>query len=93
LTKFFKTTIMFLERTKERGCGMLERPRRRVGGIDEFMIQRTARQILKEMQECGWTQGEAELLPKYLESAIKQNSERIRKLKPFAICEITEESP
>lgn len=42
------------------------------------MIQRTARQILKEMQECGWTQGEAELLPKYLESAIKQNSERIR---------------
>lgn len=36
---------------------------------------------------------EAELLPKYLESAIKQNSERIRKLKPFAICEITEESP
>ena len=34
-----------------------------------------------------------ELLPKYLESAIKQNSERIRKLKPFAICEITEESP
>ena len=50
---------------------MLERPRRRVGGIDEFMIQRTARQILKEMQECGWTQGEAELLPKYLESAIK----------------------
>ena len=72
---------------------MLERPRRRVGGIDEFMIQRTARQILKEMQECGWTQGEAELLPKYLESSIKQNSERIRKLKPFAICEITEESP
>lgn len=39
---------------------MLERPRRRVGGIDEFMIQRTAGQILKEMQECGWTQGEAE---------------------------------
>ena len=64
---------------------MLERPKRRVGGIDEFMIQRTARQILKEMQECGWTQGEAELLPKYFE--------RIRKLKPFAICEITEESP
>ena len=29
---------------------MLERPKRRVGGIDEFMIQRTARQILKEME-------------------------------------------
>lgn len=28
---------------------MLERPKRRVGGIDEFMIQRTARHILKEM--------------------------------------------
>lgn len=73
--------------------GILGRPRKRVGGIDEFMIQRTATQILKEMQESGWTQGEAELLPKYLESAIKQNSERIRKLKAFAICELTEKSP
>jgi len=56
------------------------------------MVQRSAARILEEMQKSGWTQGEAELLPKYLESAIKQNSERIRKLKPFAICEITKES-
>ena len=58
----------------EGGEKMLESPRNRINGTDEFMVQRSA------------------LLPKYLESAIKQNSERIRKLKPFAICEITKES-
>lgn len=61
---------------------MLESPRNRINGTDEFMVQRSAARILEEMQKSGWTQGEAELLPKYLESAIKQNSERIRKLKP-----------
>lgn len=71
---------------------MHETPKKRINGVDEFMVQRASTQILKEMEECGWTQGEAELLPRYLESAIKQNSERIRKLKPFAICEITKES-
>lgn len=71
---------------------MHETPKKRVSGVDEFMVQRASAQILKEMETCGWTQGEAELLPKYLESAIKQNSERIRKLKPFAVCEITKES-
>ena len=76
----------------EGGEKMLESPRNRINGTDEFMVQRSAARILEEMQKSGWTQGEAELLPKYLESAIKQNSERIRKLKPFAICEITKES-
>lgn len=76
----------------EGGEKMLESPRNRINGTDEFMVQRSAARILEEMQKSGWTQGETELLPKYLESAIKQNSERIRKLKPFAICEITKES-
>lgn len=64
---------------------MLESPRNRINGTDEFMVQRSAARILEEMQKSGWTQGEAELLPKYLESAIKQNSERIRKLKPYGM--------
>lgn len=60
----------------EGGEKMLESPRNRINGTDEFMVQRSATRILEEMQKNGWTQGEAELLPKYLESAIKQNRTR-----------------
>lgn len=72
---------------------MNQRPKSRVDGVDGFMVQRAAEQILKEMAENGWNQGEAELLPRYLEGAIKKNSDRIRKLEPFAVCEVTAQEP
>lgn len=35
---------------------MLESPRNRINGTDEFMVQRSAARILEEMQKSGWTQ-------------------------------------
>lgn len=68
------------------------KPKRRKNGVDEFAVQRAAQEILKELERNGWTQGEAEMLPRYMASAIKTNSERIEKIKPFTVCEITESS-
>lgn len=42
-------------------------------------------EILSEMEKRGFTQGEAELLPKLLHNAIEENSKRFEYHKPFAV--------
>lgn len=69
-----------------------QKARTRIDGIDHFMLQRATQEILCNMQINGWTQGEAEALPKYLENAIRKNGERLEKLKPFVVCEFDRQS-
>lgn len=44
-----------------------------------------AEEILKEMEQRGFDQGEAEMFPQLLETMIKQNNERFIKEKPFVV--------
>lgn len=68
------------------------KPKRRTNGVDEFMVQRVAQEILKELERNGWTKSEADMLPGCIAAAIKTNSERLEKIKSFTVCEITESS-
>lgn len=54
-------------------------------GIDEFMLVRAAIQVLEEMEENGWNQGEVELFPEILKRRIKENSEQLEIRRPFTI--------
>ena len=56
------------------------------------MVQRAVQEVMKEMEQNGWTQAEAEMFPKCLEGTIRKNSERIEKLKPFTVCDFTQKS-
>lgn len=51
------------------------------------MLSKAATQVMKEMEENGWNQGEAELFPEVLKTKIKKNSERLAIRKPFTIPE------
>ena len=68
------------------------KPKQRTDGRDEFMVQRAVQEVMKEMEQNGWTQAEAEMFPKCLEGTIRKNSERIEKLKPFTVCDFTQQS-
>lgn len=56
---------------------------RNTEGIDRFMLSKAATQVMKEMEENGWNQGEAELFPEVLRTKIKKNSEQLAIRKPF----------
>lgn len=60
---------------------------RNTEGIDRFMLSKAATQVMKEMEENGWNQGEAELFPEVLKTKIKKNSEQLAIRKPFTIPE------
>lgn len=57
----------------------------RYASVDVFKVQEEAVNILNALEKKDWTQGEVELLPKYLKKYIIHNSERTRKSKPFAV--------
>lgn len=65
---------------------------RKVNGVDSFMVERKVNELLKELEKDGWTQGEVEMFPECMRQEIKRNSERIEKIKPFTVCNITQES-
>lgn len=44
-----------------------------------------AEEVMQEMEKRGFSQGEAEIFPKLLDSIIKQNNERFIKEKPFVV--------
>ena len=46
------------------------------------------KEIMKEMQKRGFTQGQAEAVPVKLQEELKMNSERIRKSKSFTVHEV-----
>lgn len=60
---------------------------RNTEGIDRFMLSKADTQVMKEMEENGWNQGEAELFPEVLRTKIKKNSEQLAIRKPFTIPE------
>lgn len=49
------------------------------------MLIEAAKEILEEMEENGWNQGEAEKFSQILTEAIQKNSERLRAEKPFTV--------
>lgn len=53
-------------------------------------VSEYAREILLEMEKRGFTQGEAELLPKLLSEQIAENSKRFEYYKPFAVFKFTD---
>lgn len=61
---------------------------RRADGIDCFLLEKAARELLKEMESNGWNRGEVEQFPKYLEGAIKANNKRLEATRPFVVAEI-----
>lgn len=52
-------------------------------------VSECAQEILKEMEKRGFTQGETELLPKFLSEQIAENSKRFEYYKPFAVFKFT----
>jgi hypothetical protein len=42
-------------------------------------------EIMEQMEQRGFTQGEAELVPKFLTEYLSENSKRLEKNKPFAV--------
>ena len=46
------------------------------------------KEIMKELEKRGFTQGPAEEVPVKLQEELKMNSERTRKSKPFTVHEI-----
>ena len=48
-------------------------------------VNKYVQEILSEMEKRGFTQGEAELLPKMLERSIEENSKRFEYHKPFTV--------
>lgn len=55
-------------------------------------VSEYARNILEEMEKLGFTQGEAELLPKLLSEQIEENSKRFEYHKPFAVFKFANDS-
>lgn len=53
-------------------------------------VSEYAQEILLEMERRGFTQGEAELLPKMLSEKITENSKRFEYHKPFAVFKFTD---
>lgn len=49
------------------------------------LVGKFVEEIMLQMQEKGFTQGEAELVPRFLERAIRENSKRFEYHKPFAV--------
>lgn len=43
------------------------------------------REIMLQMQKRNFTQGEAELVPKFLEREIERNSKQLEYYKPFTV--------
>lgn len=54
------------------GKSMNWKPKQRTDGRDEFMVQRAVQEVMKEMEQNGWTQAEAEMFPKCLEGTIRK---------------------
>lgn len=55
-------------------------------GFEKGQRQRQmVKKIMEMMEEAQFTKEEAEELPKFLEKALIENSERIEKEQPFAI--------
>ena len=46
------------------------------------------KEIMKEMEKRGFTQGQAEAVPSKLQEELNMNSERARKSEPFIVHEI-----
>lgn len=55
-------------------------------------VGKYAQEILLEMEKRGFTQGEAELLPKLLSEQLEENSKRFEYHKPFAVFKFTDDS-
>lgn len=55
-------------------------------------VSEYARNILAEMEKLGFTQGEAELLPRILSEQIEENSKQLEYHKPFAVFKFTDGS-
>ncbi len=49
------------------------------------LVGKLVEEIMLQMQERGFTQGEAELTPKFLKEAIERNSKQFEYHKPFAV--------
>lgn len=49
------------------------------------LVGKFVEEIMLQMQEKGFTQGEAELVPRFLERAIEENSKQFEYHKPFAV--------
>lgn len=61
--------------------------------VNYFMVHKAVTAVLKEMERNGWLQEEVEQFPKYMESAIKKNSEQLEKTKPFTIYRVIQDTP
>lgn len=48
-------------------------------------VSKFTQEVLNQMEERGFTQGEAELLPRMLENSLKENSKRFDYYKPFTV--------
>lgn len=51
----------------------------------------TAKNILKELEKAGWTDGEAKLLPEYLQLSIEKNQKQRADSTPFLVPPLTQQ--
>lgn len=49
----------------------------------------TAKNILKELEKAGWTDGEAKMLPEYLQLSIEKNQKQRADSTPFLVPPLT----
>jgi len=60
-------------------------PERRLFGVDDFAVSRTADRIMKAMEEAGWTIGEVQLLTRVLTKKAEENKKRLEDSQPFYV--------
>lgn len=71
----------------------IKRAKNRINGVDEFMVQEVAGELLREMESAAWTKGEVNRFPGVLSHAIEANSKREEQSAAFTVHEITQRVP
>lgn len=56
-----------------------------INPVNEFKVQKLARDVMELMETLGFTCGEAELLPDVLRSFLDRNKKRLAEGKPFCL--------
>lgn len=74
-----------MRKTKSQKSEIIKTPGTRIHGIDKYAVMNTAQNIMKELEKAGWTDGEAKLLPEYLQISIEKNQKQRADATPFLV--------
>lgn len=73
------------EKTENKKSAIIKVPGTRINGIDKYAVMDTAQNIMKELEKAGWADGEAKLLPEYMQISIEKNQKQRADATPFLV--------